>query len=443
VLRWIALAVALRVVLGAAAGVTRGEAAFLQQDSHTYLALAESMVVESAFASATGELEVFRTPGYPFLISLGASFGAALAVTLAIQLALTVLLMSLVFAIVERATGSSATGRLAAAAVGLEPTLLLWSIQIMPETLLAATLLAFIWSAQRFFEQPSAGWVAAAAFSLLAAAYVKPIAYPLAGLLMIVAGVWSFLLRSQPGFRVPAWVFVAICATGLGAWHVRNGVGAGYWGFSTQIDHALYLSGAGAVRARLEGERYIDVRQRMLAAAADLPATAEPDRLSRFQMMRRIGWRTFWSEPLTFASVHVAGMVRTLLDPGAVEYFRLFGAYPDNGGLLGRAVDRGVLHAAWELATHRPALWWSTVALSIVTWPYVMFAAWPGGHTQARVQPAGFLAAVCAVYLLIAGGGVPGSSRFRAPAVPLLVLSAVLARPRVGHAPLPSPVPDR
>jgi hypothetical protein len=63
----------------------------------------------------------------------------------------------------------------------------------------------------------------------------------------------------------------------------------------------------------------------------------------------------------------MAGMFRTLFDPGAVEYFRLFGAYPENGGLLGRAVDRGLLYASWELARTRPAIWWSTVALALLT----------------------------------------------------------------------------
>ncbi len=442
-LRWIVLAVALRAAFGASAWVTRGESAFLQQDSRAYLALAAPLAADGAFENATGEPEVFRTPGYPLLIALGAKLGAAMPVTLAIQVALSALVMMLVFAIVERATGNERRAVVAAAAAGLEPTLFFWSIQIMPEILLAVALLASAWSAQRFFERPGPWWATATALSLSAAAYVKPIAYPFVMMASVAAVLWALFTRSRSDFRAAACVFAVVCASLLGLWHVRNSATAGYRGFSTQIDHALYLSGAGAVRARLEGATYADVRLEMLATAAEVPATAGPGRPSRFQMMRRVGWETFSSEPLTFASVHAAGVVRTLFDPGAVEYFRLFGVYPENGGLLGTAVDRGLVPAVLEMARTRRALWWSMMALALMTWPYVTAPAWFVWRESGRLPPAGLFAAACAAYLIVAGGGVPGSSRFRAPAVPLLVITAVLAGSGGRRGCLPLSPPDR
>jgi 4-amino-4-deoxy-L-arabinose transferase-like glycosyltransferase len=421
---WVGGALAIRVIIGATAWAMQGEAAFLQSDSQGYLALARSLATRWRFEVIPGQTELFRTPGYPLLVALGARFSHPILLTLVLQLLLTVALMLLTFAIVRRATGNARAARIAAAATGFEPTLLLWSTQIMPETLFTVLLLAGIFTAQRLSTSWNIAWAVGAGLSLSAAALVRPMAYPLVVLLMAAAAVWS--VRRSSRQRLCASIVVVICTVVLGAWHVRNAVATGYWGFSTQMDHAIYLSGEGAVTARISGESYADVRARLLAQAADLPPVATEGR-SRFHVMRSSGWKAIRAHPATFLLIHLEGVVRTIGNPGAVEYFRLFGADSSREGLLDRIADDGLTGSVSRLARVRPWFLFASMAAAALTWPYVIAAAWSVWSGPPRGQPAYWLALILGAYLIIAGGGVPGSSRFRAPAVPLMVLMVTIA----------------
>ncbi|MCH8055925.1 MAG: hypothetical protein IH857_07225, partial [Deltaproteobacteria bacterium] len=56
---------------------------------------------------------------------------------------------------------------------------------------------------------------------------------------------------------------------------------------------------------------------------------------NRYRFMRAAGLGTMLDHPFTYARIHLEGTARMLLDPGTVEYFKLFKRYPPSGGLLG------------------------------------------------------------------------------------------------------------
>ena len=76
-----------------------------------------------------------------------------------------------------------------------------------------------------------------------------------------------------------------------------------------------------------------------------------PVRVGRYRAMSRNGRSLLLAHPFDYAAIHV---LRLLLEPGAVDYFKQFGAYSEGDGLLGLVVDRGMIAALQTLLAERP-----------------------------------------------------------------------------------------
>ena len=73
-----------------------------------------------------------------------------------------------------------------------------------------------------------------------------------------------------------------------------------------------------------------------------------------------------------------------------------------------------------------PLTFWSSVVLAMVLAPLVLL---PLVFAYRARSAAFFLLFAIAAYLITAGGGVPGTARFRAPTVPfLIVMSAAVMK---------------
>jgi 4-amino-4-deoxy-L-arabinose transferase-like glycosyltransferase len=417
--RAIAAAVLARAAIACAAWSLHGTAAFLSPDSNSYLVPASSIAAHLTFVDVLGRPEIFRTPGYPLLLAPGVLIGHPVRFALVLQTCAAAVVVALTYAMAQR-TLDRRTAALCAWIVALEPTMMLWSIKVMPEALFVLCLVAFAAFAQRAIETARPGWTAAAAAALCGAAYVKPIAYPLVILLPIVIGMVGLVQwRSPHKGLTHAVVFAIVAAVLVAPWHARNLRAAGYAGFSSITDYALYLSVGGSVMARHAGESFVDVRARLLE---ETPRESPRAGAGAYASMRHEGLRQLSSDPLAYAVIHVRGVVRTLLDPGAVEYLRIFGLYPEHGGALARTLDRGLAAGLSDLARRSPLAFWSSVVMALVLLPLIVAPLIGWIRMRHSAPPAFLLYMLLAAYFIIAGGGVPGSSRFRVPAVPLLAL---------------------
>lgn len=397
----------IRTVVAAVAWAHRGPAAFLVPDSFSYLRSAERLAAGHGFVDRWNLPEMFRTPGYPLLLSAGSAVGHPVLFALVLQSLMTAGIIALTYAIAREVTSEGRLAGFCALAVALEPTMLTWSLRVMPETSLTLCLVAFAYAALRVLASPqgegrlSRSWIITAGVMLCAAAYMKPIAYPLVFIICIAS-----LIR--PRTTLP---FVLVCAALLVPWIARNHR-AGYTGFSTLMARAVYVSAGGSVLAQREQRPYEDVRQELLRRADVRGPTAKP------RSFAREGASLVASDPLGYAMTHVKGMLRTLFDPGATEYLRMFDLYDQGGGAM--MASRGI----GTTARAYPLPFWSSIALAILLAPLVilpLIGAWR------FPTPAFVLLAVVAGYLVFAGGGVPGYSRFRAPAVPFLVVMSAVA----------------
>jgi 4-amino-4-deoxy-L-arabinose transferase-like glycosyltransferase len=388
----------LRLTLIMLALVRRGEQAFLVPDSYGYLALARSLAC-GAFRNRLGEVEVFRTPGYPLLLTPGVWMGAPVAFAIAVNLLLTIAIVMVTHALARRYFDEKTAG-VCAIIVAIEPTLMTWSLKVMPETAFALALLLVVFFAARSYESPSQ----IAAVLLALAAYLRPIAYPLVFVICLLA---FFAI----GWR-KALIATAICIALLAPWHLRNYALTGFAGFSSVMDRAVYLSAGGSVAAEREGVSYAEMRKRMLEEDR-VRAAADPERQSR---IRKKGFALIVSNPFGYAKTHVAGMARTLFDPGAAEYLRILELY-----------HRGARDTPFrELPSRYPLVFFASLILGIALLPLVILPI--VALTKSWRDPRFVLLAIIAGYLVFAGGGIPGNARFRAPAVPLLVLMSAFAK---------------
>ena len=427
----IAAAVALRLALLAGAWLAAGPSTLLASDSASYLDLAAAIARTGSFTAAGGAPEIFRTPGYPALLVPGAALGHPVAFAIAAQLLLSACLV----VVVHRAARELAGGRAAsvsAIAIAVEPTLALWSVKVMPETMLALAVATFARYSIRYVASGDGRDALVAVVAICAGAYAKPVAYPLAvGAAIVLLG--RAALAPRPGALRRAAMAAVVTAALLAPWHVRNARATGYRGFSTLGAHAMYLSVGGSVAARRGDRPFADERSRRWSALMRDHGAGARESPAAIASMWDDGRRALLAHPADYLAIHAGGMARTLLDPGAIEYLRLFGAYPHSGGLLGVAVDAGVAAAVRRVAGDARAVVLSLLLLAILL-PYLVVPLVAARRLPRRVRPAFAVLAATALYFLVVSGGVAGSSRFRVPMLPPLVLMASIAAARDADA---------
>ena len=144
----------------------------------------------------------------------------------------------------------------------------------------------------------------------------------------------------------------------------------------------------------------------------------------RFEHMGAEGARLVRENLPLYARLHVAGTVRVLLDPAAIDLLKPYRLYPAQGGLLDRIVTHGLSDGLRYLFRTRPfaASW--LVGLGIVL-GVVYLLALRGLLVQRHfLEPSVILLVACIAYFVVIAGGPVAVSRFRHPAMPMLCVLA-------------------
>ena len=104
-----------------------------------------------------------------------------------------------------------------------------------------------------------------------------------------------------------------------------------------------------------------------------------------------------------------------------MEYLRFLGVYSQGG----RAVmdQQGIV----GLARAYPLGFWLSIAFAVALVPLVVLPVVALVRLPRDARPAFTVLAMVAGYLIVSGGGMSATSRFRVPAVPFLVLMSAYA----------------
>jgi 4-amino-4-deoxy-L-arabinose transferase-like glycosyltransferase len=148
--------------------------AFYAKDTGSYLQPAIELATAGSFTTY-GTPELFRTPGYPLLLSVAVWFGQVEIITIALQILLGCGTVYLVFRIANELFADPRSATWSALSFSLEPLSLLSSNWLLSDALFTTLLAAALYCLIHFINNRNAIrlWLAALLFA--AAVYVRPI----------------------------------------------------------------------------------------------------------------------------------------------------------------------------------------------------------------------------------------------------------------------------
>jgi len=409
--------------------------------SYQYLEPARNLVRSGEFAS-NGAPEIYRPPGYSILLIPGILLNHVSLVTIAIQIFLSCLTVYLIFRASLILFDRTDVATACAAVYAVEPLSVIFSSLVMPETLLTLMLTVFLFCLLRYLKQGSLRHLFYGALTAAAAVYVQATAYFLPVCVTLVLMAWA--LRQRKGtVIIHALVFLAISMSLIGLWQIRNRVETGYSGFSTLFDKSLYYAQAASVLAVTEGKSDFREMWGQMERRANEYSEQHAGLSKRFDYMRQEGIRIVLAHPLTYAQIHLQGMIRTLSGAEVHTYVRMLRLYSGPGTAWQELISgRGLL----DLTRHdyrKPNL--ATILVTIVlllivviTYLFSVTALFSGKF--AKSMPMFSLLSVVSYWLIITGGP-HGYSRYRHAMMPVICILAgyglyiVLSRFSIRHGP--------
>jgi hypothetical protein len=136
--------------------------------------------------------------------------------------------------------------------------------------------------------------------------------------------------------------------------------------------------------------------------------------------MRREGLELIKHNLLTFALIHLKGILVVIADPGGMEYSKIFKKYPAVGGLLGTVTDEGILYALNFLRNRYPFSFYSLVCLALMLLVYMILAVLGVALAWREARVAAVLLITIVLYFAILSGGPMATGRYRHPIMPIV-----------------------
>jgi len=445
-LQVLVFAVVVRAVYIFGAWLVSGDSVFVGDDTGTYLEPARELLRAGVFARH-GQSELQRTPGYSlFLIPALLSGHLTLSVLLS-HVVLSALTVLGTYVLACRLFGDSRVATLAAVFYAIEPFSITSTAMIATETLYAAMAVWALVLIVDYVRSDRVRDLLAGTALLAIAAYVRPAGYYLP--FALVAFLGAVVVARRAWHRLPRLALAAALGVAVVLpWHLRNRA-LGYNGFSAAGGTIMYFANAAAVKAALARVPFTAMQTAMGNLDNERYLRLHPEQRDwrwgdRYTYMQREGAEIVRQNGALYARIHVAGMVRVALDPGALALLKPYGLYPSAGGLLNRMVTYGLPNAIAHL--FRTNLLATLVVLllgALLLAQYLL--ALRAVFTQRRwLDPSVLVLVLSIVYFIVIAGGPIGYGRFRHPAMPLVcVLAAAglyttMARKRrgVGDAPV-------
>jgi hypothetical protein len=399
---------------------------FHNPDTDTYVAPARELISYQRFFS-NGAPEIIRTPGYPLLLTAGLLLHQLELVTILLQIVLSCFTVYTVYLIAQLLFKSESIAITAATLYALEPLSILYTSQLLTETMFTALATVWLYFLLRYLDRHLLRDLMAAGLTLAASIYVRPIGYFLpaviAGGLAVLALVGSQRHRSR--FLSHAAIFLVFSMGLIVPWQLRNRTATGYSGFSGISPVNMYFYLATSVLAVKQHARFFDLQRRLGYMNEGIYLARHPEQKSwtvaqRFEYMNREAKAILLGSPFTYVRIHFAGIVRSVFDSGATSFLIFFKLYKQGGGLFGEMHDRGIVETVVAIIVRNPLVFWSNALFLLIEMLYLSGAAVPLLSRQLMRQPMIIAATLTLVYYLVISGGPEALGRFRHPAMPII-----------------------
>ena len=427
----LALALLLRGMLPVAGYYYTGDIGiFYNPDTHTYVEPARELITNHRFF-ANGAPEIIRTPGYPLLLTLGLLSGHLVATTVLLQILLSCFTVYMVYRAALLVFEHERAAVAAAALYAIEPLSIFYTSQLLTETVFAALTIVWIYYFLRYVKQQALRHLIVSAIALAASIYVRPVAEYLPLILAIALSVWALLRRKPARARilVHAICFLLVSSALILPWSARNFVETGYSQFAgiSSINKYFYL--AASVSAAQGDLNFFEVQKQLGYMDDEAYLRRHPEQGSwtqgeKLEYLDKAANDILARNRLTYLKIHLSGIARVMLDPGATPVLEFFDLYRMGGGLFGRILDEGPLKAISQNAVGHPAVFWSNLALLplllLDIWCALLVIVSPSRRRDACV----IALSLTAAYFVMISGGPAGLGRFRHPVMPIVCVLA-------------------
>ena len=239
---------------------------FLDDDSTGYLQLAENIRQGNGFsweASAPYEPNSFRTPGYPFFLTMHRLITGTYRSALVTQI-LLVLATALLMFLLARDWGHPLLGCLTAAVFLFMPFSIMVSIRYLTQPLFIFALMLTTWVWMKFLKTDNNRylWLSALLFPVLA--LIRPIAVYIY-LPFLLSYLW-YHFRFGEGVNWTGFVWIVLLVVAvfflvLSPWLIRNWFLFGHFALSSISAYQLYFYDTPAVYAHNHGLSYAEARK--------------------------------------------------------------------------------------------------------------------------------------------------------------------------------------
>lgn len=358
-----------------------------------------------------------RPAGYPLaILGLGGADGQPV-VLLVIQNLMSLLSLGLILRWWACwANPSSRDWGLAVLSVLTFPAQFIYASAMMSETLLQAAVVGMTIAAFAFIKNPRLRYIIAGAGAVTAALLLKPVFYPLAFVVAVLAmGIgWRHRRAS-----VAAIGLLPVVVVGL--YMLWNRQRTGYFHFSSIAEINLLQYNAAGVLRQIAGP---EVEEQWVRKVLDR-ANAMPDFAARQHFIQAQAGAVLTAHPVLYARQHIQGMVGLFLDPGRFDLSHLLGWLPPAGGGLLTQARQGRL---WQAITSLP--WGQLGLLGVILLANVArlglaVRGFRQMHYGGATLRYGRWVAVGLLLYVAALTGPLGAARFLVPVWPLLLALAL------------------
>jgi hypothetical protein len=399
-----------------------GSGALFRPDTLSYLEPGRNLLLHGRFVE-DGLPDIARTPGYALFLALMCLAGPV-AVALA-QVVLSAFSAVLVWRLARAVFSDGRIALVAAWIFAFEPLSVIYSILLLSETMFLALFLMSLIRLAEFLRGRNLSGLAEAGLWLAAATFVRPVTYYLpvamaAGLIVVLAPVRG--LR----WKAPAVLLLSVLPW-LAAWQIRNRVETGFAGFSSIQTQNLYFFSAAEVTSRVEDRLLADVQNDLGYNDDQLfllrhPQAAEWNQAQRLEFMSTEAKGILRAHPWLFLRTHLAGSIRTALNPGAAVLLDVIRVPVDDQAFT-REREQGPLRAALWMSRNHPWQILVMAALGTLLLGLYAFAAL-GSIRRAAPTVCVWLLLGVSIYFFAVSGGAVAAARLRLPVMPIVCVLA-------------------
>lgn len=415
------IAFSLRFLLFFISCIQKGDFSnFYSPDTYSYLTMAKQLVAYGQFA-VNGVPEIFLTPGYPVFLALGLLLKHVELVTLLLQISISCATVYLIYRIAVLMFHAEHIAKLCALLYAVEPLSILYSNELLVETIMAFLVILFLFFILKYIEKKTILDLFFASLAIAASVYVKIATYFLPLFLIAACILWIFWKKKEKTAALTICLFLCISYAFIGVWQVRNMVKAGYAAFSAIPDYNIYYYEAASVIAKkegvslIEGTGFYELQNKLFSD--EVPAgfwDTIPGQVAWYRKIREAGINIISKDPFVYGKIYIRGFFVTLFEPGAVHYCKLMNLYPRYSGMSAEFSDKGALSTLIKFVKTWPLVFGVSACLGVLLLFY--FACAVAGLI--RKKWAGDLAAYVTLavfmYLFFAlRGGITGYSRYR------------------------------